>query len=530
MEKLREALEKFGMQFGSDVTESQKKELEDFWNSTFEKEGDAVGDAEKQAVLSGFRNFNFVIDKPDIPRFEPVYGEPVFTLSDGRERNHVFIGKFTNPDGRLMFECRTGEKPELCPVYKVDVRFQKLLLSLMEEHAFLRLDGYYQGETFAVTGIHRQKDPEDREEPDDSFLQTLIHRLQSSQVFPQEEAPEEERFETLEGIKSFVKIGGITLPGQIRHWAERTLKELEDPSVSAEEKNHAKRALMLMLNVRWESTDFPPIDPWEARKILDEELYGLENVKQRVIETIIQINRTHTLPAYGLLLIGPPGTGKSRIAYAVGKILKLPCTVLDMSTIRDPEALTGSPRVYVNAKPGKIMEAFSRAGTSNIVFAINELDKADGEHTNGNPGDVLLTLLDNLGFTDVYMECAIPTGGVYPIGTANDKSKISGPLLSRFSVIEIPDYTPEEKKIIFTQYALPRVLKKVGMSKKECVLTDGAVDCVIRRFQGYTGCRELEQAAEHIAGNALYRIETERVAQVIYDERAVERLLTGKNT
>ena len=99
------------------------------------------------------------------------------------------------------------------------------------------------------------------------------------------------------------------------------------------------------------------------------------------------------MPAYGLLLVGPAGTGKSQIAYAVARILKLPWTTLDMSSINDPEQLTGSSRIYANAKPGIIMEAFSMAGESNLVFIINELDKAASGKGNGNPADVLLTLL-----------------------------------------------------------------------------------------------------------------------------------------
>ena len=118
----------------------------------------------------------------------------------------------------------------------------------------------------------------------------------------------------------------------------------------------------------------------------------------------------------------------------------MPWTTLDMSSINDPEQLTGSSRVYANAKPGIIMEAFSMAGESNLVFIINELDKAASGKGNGNPADVLLTLLDNLGFTDNYMECMVPTVGVYPIATANDKAQISAPLMSRFAVIDIPDY------------------------------------------------------------------------------------------
>lgn len=152
--------------------------------------------------------------------------------------------------------------------------------------------------------------------------------------------------------------------------------------------------------------------------------------------------------------------------------------------------------MYANAKPGIIMDAFSMAGASSLVFIINELDKLAAGKGNGNPADVLLTLLDNLGFTDNYMECMIPTVGVYPIATANDKEQISAPLMSRFAVIDIPDYTPEEKKIIFSRFSLPKVLKRMGMKESECVVTEEALDAVIEKYQDTSGIRDLEQAAE----------------------------------
>ena len=209
----------------------------------------------------------------------------------------------------------------------------------------------------------------------------------------------------------------------------------------------------------------------------------------------------------------------------MARILKLPWTTLDMSSINDPEQLTGSSRIYANAKPGIIMDAFSMAGESNLVFIINELDKAASGNGKGNPADVLLTLLDNLGFTDNYMECMIPTAGVYPIATANDRDQISAPLMSRFAVIEIPDYTPEEKKVIFSRYALPKVLKRIGMQEKECVLTPDGLDAVISLHSNTSGIRDLEQAAEHIAANALYQIEVNHVESVSFDAEMVRELL-----
>ena len=223
--------------------------------------------------------------------------------------------------------------------------------------------------------------------------------------------------------------------------------------------------------------------------------------------------------------IGPAGTGKSQIAYAVARILKLPWTTLDMSSINDPEQLTGSSRIYANAKPGIIMDAFSMAGESNLVFIINELDKAASGKGNGNPADVLLTLLDNLGFTDNYMECMIPTVGVYPIATANDKDQISAPLMSRFAVIDIPDYTPEEKKVIFSKFSLPKVLKRMSLKAEECIMTEEALNEVIELYSNTSGIRDLEQAAEHIAANALYQIEVNHVEKVEFDAEMVRELL-----
>ena len=125
------------------------------------------------------------------------------------------------------------------------------------------------------------------------------------------------------------------------------------------------------------------------------------------------------------------------------------------------------------------------------------------------------------------MDCQIPTGGVYPIATANHKDQISEPLLTRFAVIDIPDYTQEEKKIIFRDYSLPKVLRRMGMKPEECRVTPEAVDAIVELYAERPGCRDLEQAAEHLAGHALYEIETRKITEVEFDAERAKALLRG---
>ena len=461
--------------------------------------------------------------------------KPIMILDNSsRQWKHHSCGIFTNPIKRTSFEFKEDDGVFSADIISIDSRFVSLLKWLGENHINVRLSGENKENGYAVYKIRETAfGGGTKLSAEDGFLQFMIERLLASSApaeiiedEDEEEAGDEMKLTSIQSITDFMTCAGRTLPDNIRLWARRNLAVARSHEVSPEERRHAQRALSIMMNVQWKSNYFEAIDPQEARRILDEELYGMESVKQRIIETIIQINRTHTLPAYGLLLVGPAGTGKSQIAYAVARILKLPWTTLDMSSINDPEQLTGSSRIYANAKPGIIMEAFSAAGESNLVFIINELDKAASGKGNGNPADVLLTLLDNLGFTDNYMECMVPTVGVYPIATANDKSQISAPLMSRFAVIDIPDYTSEEKKIIFSKYVLPKVLKRMSLKAEECVVTEEGLDAIVELHKNTSGIRDLEQAAEHIAANALYQIEVDHLTGVTFNADMVRGLLS----
>ena len=457
--------------------------------------------------------------------------KPIIVLENknGDMAHHV-KGIFTNPSVRTSFEYETEGGTKSADILRVDLRFVSLIGWLGENHIPVRLTGENTDNGYAVYKIRETGVGNGKLSSEDGFLQFMMERLFASAAPSEEELDEDlaeddddMKLTSIQSITDFITCAGRTFPDNIRLWARRNLAVAKSAEVTIEERRHAQRALSIMTSIQWKSNYFEAIDPVAARKILDEELYGLESVKQRIMETVIQINRTHTLPSYGILLCGPAGVGKSQIAYAVARILKLPWTTLDMSSINDPEQLTGSSRIYSNAKPGIIMEAFANSGTSNLVFIINELDKANSGKGNGNPADVLLTLLDNLGFTDNYMECMIPTMGVYPIATANVKANISAPLMSRFAVIDIPDYTVEEKKEIFRRFSLPKVLKRLGMSEDECQVTDDGLDAVMEKFVISTGIRNVEQAAEHLAANALYQIEVDGVKSVTFDRAMVER-------
>ena len=462
----------------------------------------------------------------------PTADNPLMVLERLEEGScHHPVGLITNPIKKTVFEYTGQNGTVSANILKMDARFVGLFKWLGESHIKVRLTGENREEGYVVYKVREVGfGGGTKLTAEDGFLQFMIERLLASDAPADiEESDDEEdgdnmKLTSLQSIVDFMNCAGRTLPDNVRLWARRNLAVARSHEVSQEERRHAQRALSIMMNIQWKGNYFEAIDPVEARRILDEELYGMERVKQRIMETIIQINRTHTLPAYGLLLVGPAGTGKSQIAYAVARILKLPWTTLDMSSINDPEQLTGSSRIYANAKPGIIMEAFSMAGESNLVFIINELDKAASGKGNGNPADVLLTLLDNLGFTDNYMECTVPTFGVYPIATANDKDQISAPLMSRFAVIDIPDYTPEEKKIIFSRFALPKVLKRIGLQANECTITEEGLEAVVEIYSNTSGIRDLEQAAEHLAANALYQIEVDGLTEVVFDAEKVKKL------
>lgn len=573
MKTFSRILEENNMKYTGVLDEGTVRDLEDFWLSLVKENGGSVSDADIDEALDMYETLGAITkidsggDGDDSaseksegavrqytddtlgPSYSIYYSrsrrlgdtDPILVIDDPQHTmNYHETGAFTNPDRLDAFEFTHGSLQQR-NIVAADSRFLKLLKWLGKGHVCVRLSGHAVPEGYAVYSI-KAVDPagdESLSSANNGFLQMVIRRLISSepQELPESAAAGADADDEgddgdsaiiltdMSRIIDFMSTAGDTLPSNIRSWAHRNIAMVNAPNVSEDEKRHAQRALPIVLNIQWQSTWFPSIDPYEARRILDEELYGMDRVKQRVIETIIQINRTHTLPGYGLLLVGPAGTGKSQIAYAIARILKLPWFSLDMSTIHDAEALTGSPRVYTNAKPGRIMEAFSYAGSSNLVFIINELDKADSGTASSNPADPLLALLDGLGFTDNYIECAIPTQGVYPIATANDKTRISDPLLSRFAVIDIPDYDSDERRIIFRDYVMPKVVSRLGMKKEECVITPEGIDVIIDKYADLPGVRSLEQAGEHIAANALYRIETEHTSSVTYDRDEILALL-----
>lgn len=444
--------------------------------------------------------------------------DPLFFLSAAGcapiSRSREMRGKFAQNGEQHVFIRETGPDVPDCRLRcvqrgRADRRYRPLVAFLAKEELPVVLSGDWTGRDcdFAVRDIHAEPEKDRfplRKHYSDEFLGVVINRLRTTRSCGAEpgEKEAEPRLRRIEEIEAYCRICGHTF----QPWLARAIRgELEKATASdsSDQRKHSMTALGYLINIDWSKKALRVPDAKTARKILDEEFCGLEAVKTRILEIIAQIRRTGELPRWGILLSGPPGTGKTSIAKAFARLLNEPVIPLDISSLgSDPEGVSGSSRIYSNARPGLILDKLRIAGSATGVLLINEVDKATEQGRDGKRGssDVLLTLLDGQGFYDNFMETSVPTDGLFAVATCNELSKISAPLKNRFYVIEIPGYTSEEKKVILSDYVLPRAMRPLKLRPGQMSFTEEAAETLVREYAVEPGARDLEQYAERFTG------------------------------
>ena len=284
---------------------------------------------------------------------------------------------------------------------------------------------------------------------------------------------------------------------------DKLLKDLErlkkQPFGSAEAsvlRNYLDTVLELPFNVYTTER----VDIKAAQKILDSDHFGLEKVKKRIIETIAIRQLAPEMPPQIICLVGPPGVGKTSIAYSVAKSLNRKIARVALGGVHDEAEIRGHRKTYVGAMPGRIINGIMQAGSSNPVLLLDEIDKLGSDHR-GDPSAALLEVLDseqNKTYRDHYLELPYDLSNVMFITTANTLDTVPKPLLDRMEIIELGSYTDEEKLSIAKNHLLPKQLKKHGLKKSQLRITDDGIREVIRCYTRESGVRSLERCIAQI--------------------------------
>src|SRR4051812_38738416 len=411
----------------------------------------------------------------------------------------------------------------LASIFSLDMAREQKLLEAETRVDALRLIHSYLSHELQVLEIRQKIASTARDEM--SKEQREYHLRQQLRAIQQELGEKDADKAEIELIRE--RYSKLNLPEEAKKEFERELGRLERLPAGAPDFHVTRTYLEFVLDLPWNSQTEDNLDLGNARKVLDEDHFGLKEIKERILEHLSVLKRNPDAKAPILCLVGPPGVGKTSLGQSVARALGRKFERFSLGGLHDEAELRGHRRTYIGAMAGRLLQAMRRAGASNPVLLLDEIDKM-GRDFRGDPSAALLEVLDpeqNKTFRDNYLDMAFDLSKVLFITTANSLDTIPQALLDRMEILRLSGYSEEEKEQIARRYLIPKQLKATGLTEEQIEFTDQGLKAIISGYTREAGLRRLERAIARVSRKVTLRLVEAEIEKVTVTPESLGDLL-----
>lgn len=460
-------------------------------------------------------------------------------ISEDSHEEEALMRQLVSQFGQYIKVSRKITKETLATVSDIDepsrlafMIASHLPIKVKEKQDLLEIDNVKDRMQHLLTIITNEKKVLDLERKIGKRVQTSMEQTQKEYYLREQLKAIQKELGEGDGKLSEVdqlreKIREREMPDRVSEVALKELDRFERIPQTSAESSVIRNYIDWLISLPWKEKTEDTIEIEQAEKILDEDHYGLDKVKERILEYLAVQKLTNAIKGPILCLVGPPGVGKTSLAKSISRAISRKFVRISLGGVRDEAEIRGHRRTYIGAMPGRIIQGMKRAGTINPVFLLDEIDKMANDFR-GDPASAMLEVLDpeqNHNFSDHFIEETYDLSNVLFIATANYVNNIPGPLLDRMELISIAGYTEVEKLHIAKQHLIPKQLKENGLKKGNLQIRDEALLKVIREYTREAGVRGLERTVATLCRKAAKIIVSGEQKRVIVTDKRLEELL-----